>query len=178
MIGEILNALLLECRKKLEGTAATIILKTDYKGTDLATYNMPLLLLDVIGGDESRMFLGGCTSADWSFGFNVYSYEPDSNQSDPSAYSTGLINFIDQIRQHFSFGVWLTQGMRDIESNYGFRFTLTGILGAPALDQDGLIMGYQIRMESMAIDESTAGIELSSEVLEHVVQVNNPPFDV
>jgi hypothetical protein len=175
MIGEILDAVLKECRAFLANKGATVILKTDFKTTNIPTYGMPLLLLDVPDGTETGMYTGGVTHADWLFSFNSYNYEPDAYTDDTSGYSTGLLDIIDEIRRHFSFEVWLTAEMAAILTKYGFRYTLSGMLPADALEGDGLIMGYKIVFDSIAIDVSTAAVADSTAVLETVVQQGYPP---
>jgi hypothetical protein len=175
MIGEILDAVLKECRALLTDTGATVIMKTDFRTSNLLTYGMPLLLLDVPDGTDTGMFLGGNTHADWLFSFHSYNYEPDAYTDDKSGYSTGLLDIIDQIRRHFSFEVWLTPEMVSVLNKYGFRYTLSGVSPADALEGDGLIMGYKIVFDSIAIDVATAAVADSSAVLETVVQQGYPP---
>jgi hypothetical protein len=177
MIGAILDAVLKECRELFKDTGGTVILKTDYKSTNLINYSMPLLLLDLVDGADTGQYHGGTTRTDWMFAFNSYNYEPDSYTDDTSGYSTGLLDVIDQIRQHFSIGIWLTQGMTDILNNYCFKYTLSGIVPADALDQDGLVMGYRIVFDSIAIDNSTNSVQMSESVLEHVHQMGYPPVN-
>lgn len=175
MIGQILDAVIKECRQLLDGTGATVILKTDFRTNNLATYGMPLLILDIPDGTDSGMYIAGATHADWLFCLNSYNYEPDAYADDNSGYSTDLLNIIDEIRRHFSFEVWLTPGMNDVRSNYGFRFSLSGISPGDALDGDGLVMGYKIVFDSISIDVSTVAVSESSAILEHVVQQGYPP---
>jgi hypothetical protein len=175
MIGEILNAVILECRELLKDTGGTVILKTDYRGTSDTSYTMPLLLLDLLEAPDSAQLPGGVTRKDWIFALNAYNYEPNSYTDDTSGYSEKLLNIIDTIRQHFSLGTWLTQGMTDINTNYGFKFTLSGVVPADALDQDGLIMGYRIMFDSIAFDTDTSFVQMSESDLEHVTQQGYPP---
>ena len=175
MIGAILNAVIVECRELLKDSGGTVILKTDYRATKLTTYSMPLLLLDLVEAPDSGQYPGGVTRVEWMFALNSYNYEPDSYTDDTSGYSTSLLDVIDTIRQHFSLGIWLTQGMTDILNNYCFKFTLSGIVPADALDQDGLIMGYRIVFDSIAIDTDTSFVQMSESDLEHVVQQGYPP---
>lgn len=175
MIGEIIDSVLKECRALLDGAGATVILKTDFRTDNLATYGMPLLLLDIPDGTDTGMYLGGHTRTDWVFGFNSYNNEPDAYNDDTTGYSTGLLDIIDEIRRHFSFEVWLTPGMDQMRDKYGFRYSLSGILPADALDASGLVMGYKILFDSIAIDVDTRAVAESSAVLEHVGQQGYPP---
>lgn len=177
MIGAILNAVILECRELLKNTGGTVILKTNYKSTDLISYGMPLLLVDLVEAGDTGQYVGGATHADWMFAFNSYNYEPDSYTDDTSGYSANLLNVIDTIRQHFSKGIWLTQGMTDILNNYCFKYTLSGIMPADALDQDGLVMGYRIVFDSIAIDNSTNSVQMSESALEHIAQFGFQPVN-
>lgn len=180
MIGEILDAVIKECRTFIDANPdyakATVIHKTDFKTANLETYGMPLLLLDVPDAVDTGMYCGGVSHADWQFLFGSYNYQPDAYTDDQTGYSTNLLNIIDQVRQHFSFGApWLTQGMYDVQTNYGFRFTLSGILPADALEGDGLVVGYKMIFDSIAIDMTTDAVISSTAVLEHAVQLGYPP---
>ena len=175
MIDEILDGVIKESRELLKDTGGTVILKTNYRSTNLTTYGMPLLLLDLVDAGDTGQYAGGVTHADWMFAFNSYNYEPDSYSDDTTKYSTGLLKIIDDIRQHFSKGIWLTHGMNDILNKFCFKYTLSGILPADALDQDGLIMGYRIVFDSIAIDNSTNAVQVSKSVLQYVEQLGYPP---
>lgn len=177
MIGEILNAVLLECRALLEGTGAEVILKTNLKQMTKENYSGNFILLDVQDAPESLQYPGGLTRMDWKFGFNSYNFEPDAYVDDQTGYATSLLNFIDMIRQHFTNGLdnaaWLTQGMTDIFNLFGFQYTFGGVTVAEAVEADGFIMGYKIDMESTALDQGTLAIVDSSSPLQNVVQHQN-----
>lgn len=176
MIGEIIDAVIKEIQALFDDTNSTVALKTGFNTDNLVAYKMPLLLLDIPDGTETGMYHGGVTHADWLFALNSYSYEPDAYGDDLSGFSTSLLNITDEIRRHFSFEVWKTQAMYDIRNNYGFRYTLSGLLPADALvGPQGLIMGYKIVFDSIAIDMTTAAVQPSESVLEHVHQLGYPP---
>lgn len=175
MIGEILNAVILECRELLKDTGGTVVLKTDFRTTDLATYAMPLLLLDVPEAPDSCQLIGNSSREDWMFGLNSYNYEPNAYTDDTSGYSENLLETISNTKKHFNMGIWLTQGMTDINTKYNFKFTLSGILPADALQEEGLTMGWKIMFDSIAIDTSTNWTQTSTSDLEHVVQQGYPP---
>ncbi len=54
MIGEILNAVLSECTALLDGTGASVLLKTNFKLKDGLTNSMPLVLLVVKSQKNSK----------------------------------------------------------------------------------------------------------------------------
>lgn len=171
MIGEIIDAVIKEARALFIDNGGTVILKTNYKASNLPSYTMPFLLVDLVDGADSGQYAGGVTHADWMFAFNSYNYEPNSYIDDESGYSSGLLNVIDSIRQHFSVGIWLTAGMTSIVNNYCFKFTLSGITSAEAIDENGLVMGYKIVFDSIAIDNKTNYVDASKNVLEKYVQI-------
>lgn len=188
MIGEILNAVINECTTLLndstvEGGAigGTVLLETDFLKDDQRAYSMPLVLLDLEDAPESGQWCGGSTRMEWMFGLNSYAYEPDAFNADITDFSTNLLNVIDTIRRHFSLRNWLTTEMTDIEHNYGFRFTLSGLQKAIALQRDGLIIGYRVGFDSIAIDDTTDSVQWSESVLEGLhqagVEVNNEIYD-
>lgn len=181
MIGDILNSVMQECRAKLKGTGGTVILKTDYKSDKLPSYTMPFLLVELLGDEDSYQYPGGLTRVDWRFALNCYHNMPDPTIDDDSGFSRYLLDVIDDIRRHFQNGIWLnttvTPIMDDILNNYNFKFTLSGIQQADALEHDGTIMGYRIVFDSVALDNQTDENPLSSAPLATVTEVNNPPFN-
>lgn len=66
---------------------------------------------------------------------------------------------------------WLTQAMVNILNDYAFQFTLNGITTADQIDDSGLIMGYKIDFESVALDNKTLFTEQDI-ILETVTQVD------
>ena len=185
MIGEILNALKFETAALLKDTGALVIFKTDYQSTKLNSYAMPLVILDTPDAPETGQYLGGVTRFDLVVAFNVYNYDPNSMLDDTSGFSEDLLNIIETVQNHFSFGrseeamIWLTQSMMDMENNYGFVMSLTGQLPAEPLDQDGLIKGMKVVYDTMGIDQRTAFIATSVEPenvsIEVIGQLNGVP---
>lgn len=191
MIGEILNSVLQEIKTLLKGTGATVLLKTDFAPKKRPDYNGTLVMLSLDAAPDSVQYPGGLTRMDWKFDLNTYAWEPDSYVDDDTGYSTGLLDFIDKIRVHFTanFGNlvnpgtvpyvegtgWLTQAMGDIFNTYGFQFTLTGLTTADAIEQDGLQLGYKIGLDTTAFDNTTNYVN-DNVPLAIVRQVNNPPF--
>ena len=169
MIGEILQAIIDECKALLTDTGGTVIFKTDYKSDEITSYTMPLLILDMLDAPDTGQQIGGLTRCDWMFALNSYNYMPNSEVSEDAGFSTNLLTIIDTIRVHFTVGNqlgWLTEGMTTIENNYGFRFSLSGIQKADALDQDGLVLGYRIVFDSLSFDPGTTDlIPSTSEVM-------------
>jgi hypothetical protein len=172
-IGEILFAVLKECKALLSGSGAEIILKTNLKKLDREAYSGNFILIDWTDAVDSLQYPNGLTRMDWKIGFNAYNIQPDAYVDDPTDYSTALLNFIDQVRQHFESGLvndwWLTQGMTDIWNQYGFQFTFGGVGVAEAVELNGLLMGWRIEMETTALDSVTRSIVESTGVLEHVI---------
>ena len=181
MIGKILNAVMAEAKALLSDTGGTVILKTDYLIKDIGPFTMPLLLIDLTGAPESYQYPGGASRVDWNFSFNSYHYMPDPTGDDLTGYSRNLLLVIDTIRRHFSSGIWLntTQSptMNDLLNLYCFKYTLSGIEPADAIEQDGLKMGYRITFDCCGIDNETNDVVDSTAKLVNVVQINNPPFD-
>lgn len=177
MINDILNAVMQECKAFLTDKGGTVILKTDYKASNLPTYTMPLLLVDLLDASEALQYPGGRTQIDWAFALNSYANMLDPTIDDNSGESINLLKVIDDIRRHFSIGKWLTAGMTDILNNYCFKFTLSGITPADALNEDGLVMGYKIMFDSVGLDSVTDSVQDSIYATATIEQVNNPPFN-
>lgn len=188
MIGDILNAILQEtvALSRTWENYGTVLLKTDYKNTKLVDYAMPLVIVDLADGVDSKQYPGGLTRMEWQYAFNSYNYSPDGYVDDTTGYSTSLLKIpIDEIRRHFEIGKWIAEDpnapgtylMNIILDLYGFRFTFSGVTPADHLDEDGLVMGYKIGFDSVSFDNVTKAVVYSDEVLEVVEQVDNPPFD-
>lgn len=71
---------------------------------------------------------------------------------------------------------WLTQAMADVFFTYGFQFTMTGVLNADPVDEQGLIMGFKIQFDSTAFDGLTL-FTYNTHTLDTITQIENPPFD-
>lgn len=183
MTGEITNAIVQETLAMPDftdgGGEGSVMLKTDFKMSDIGSYGMPFVLAEILEGEDSDQMLGGVKRMAWKIGLNSYGYQPDITGDDKTGYTTQLLNVIDRITDHFNAGRlkgWLTPGMTTILNNYGFRFTFSGISPADPLDGDGLIMGYKVIMDSVSVDTSTGNIQSSSSVVTTVTQINNPPY--
>jgi len=73
-------------------------------------------------------------------------------------YFTCLDNVINFTTTNGGYCVgtsWLTQDMVTIFNNWAFAFTLNGIDEAETIDESGLILGYKIGFESVALDPAT-----------------------
>jgi hypothetical protein len=172
MIGAILNAVMQECRALLADTGGEVILKTDYKNSNLPSYTMPLLIVDLLDAPDTMQYPNGRSRVDWNFALNSYANMPDPLIDDNSGSSMELLNVIDRIRIHFSAGFWKTDAMYTVQTTYCFKFTLTGISPADALNEEGLVIGYKINFDGIAIDSDTDATVLSDQPLQHVTQVN------
>jgi hypothetical protein len=177
MIGDILNAVSQECKQFLGDSGGTIILKTDYSPKKIESYTMPLLIIEMLPASDAYQYIGGASRVDWMFKLNSYNYMTDGMIDDDSGYSRDLLQVIDDIRQHFSKGIYISSLMTDILNNYCFKFTLSNVQNADPLDGDGLNIGYAIVFDSCAIDTATSSIQESTQVLTTVTQINNPPFN-
>jgi hypothetical protein len=192
MIEQIIQAVSNEAKQFLNAQTddrfkgGTCVFVTDWRPNQVAE-QMPLVLLDMTDSPEASQYLGGVTRMDWVFNLNAYSTMPDSyndNVEDP--YATSLMAIIDLIREHFSTaqaigadqlgvdGGWLTQEMIDITNDFGFKFTLSGVVRADALPyKTGWIKGYRVVMDSVAVQVKTDYAQPSAQVLENVVQIGS-----
>lgn len=179
MIGDILNAVIAECKALFIDTGGTVLLKTDYKASALPSYDMPLILIDLADAPDTFQYPGGASRVDWSFLLNTYEYVPNPTDDD-GGYSVDLLLVIDTVRRHFAIGVWKNTAsptITDMLNRYCFKFTLGSTEPADHIEQDGMKMGYKLTFDSCAIDNDTNSIAPSTGPLETVTQVGNPPFD-
>lgn len=187
MIDEILQAILEEAKAYLASISddtlgtAMVIKKTNITDESKTTYTYPLLMIGVVDGAETSLYLGGTKREDWMFDFSSYAYSPDAAVDDDSGYSTSLIKIVDLVTNHFAAGLandlWLTQGMTDIFNTYDFQFTLMGLSRADPLEASGMAQGWKINMDSIGIDDNTSTVVQSTSVLEHVTQIDYPPTE-
>jgi hypothetical protein len=151
-----------------------VILKTDFENSEHMTYSMPLVMLDIIDGPESCQFCGGAKRVDWNFGFDVYNYLPNAYGDDVSGYSSSLMDVKTKLTNHFCLRAWLTEGMTNLENNYAFRLTWRGDHKATAIRyQDGLLKGWRVMFDSVAVDDGTDAVIFSTQTLENI----NPTID-
>lgn len=186
MIDDILDALVKEAQAYVNSIAddnlgtGQVMLATNYKSEELVTYGMPLVILAVPDGSDTSLYPGGLKRADWNANFASYHYMPDPTNDDPSGYAPGLMKIVDLITDHFAAGLlqnlWLTQGMRDLFSVYGYQMTLEGIGTADPLGADGLILGWKTNFGSLALFRGTSQSQMSTAPMMTATQVNNPPF--
>lgn len=159
MLDDIVNALHTEMHEFLQTLpdgGGQVVLMTDFLEGKEITAVMPLVLLEVIPGEDSSQYGGGLTKMYYMIAFNSYHYMPDAYGDElATGYSTGLLKVIDMIRQHLSNEQWLTAGMTNILNNYGYRFTLSGISQASEIPKDGLKIGHRIHMNSVSFDPVT-----------------------
>lgn len=179
MTGDILNAVIAECKALFTDTGGTVLLKTDYKASALPGYTMPLILIDLADAPDTYQYPGGASRVDWSFFLNTYEYVPNPTDDD-GGYSVDLLLIIDIVRRHFAKGVWLntaSPNLTDMLNRYCFKFTLGSTEPADHIEQDGMKMGYKLTFESVGIDNDTNNVVDSTSTLTTVTQVGNPPFD-
>lgn len=189
MTGEILKAVVNEAcaflaQRKGGKEPGTCMIEDDYKDDDQRTYIMPLILIDMMDATDTSQYPGGGTKLDWAFGMNSYAYMPDSYNDDPSSFSTDLLSVIDELRTHFSIGIWLVppratddepMAIADLLNNFAFVFTLSGLVRAKHLQRDGLVMGWRIVFDSISIDSSTDQLDYEGSVpLEGIDPVGYP----
>jgi len=175
MIGEIMQAVIDECKALFDGKGGTFILKTDYDSTELTNYTMPLCLLDVVDADDRYRVIGGGTDMGWILALNSYNYSPNPTAEDDGGYSSMLLNVVDEVRRHFSKGIWLTPGMTTMAEVYATSMMLSAVMAGDALDRDGLVKGFKILFDTASVDTETSNVKMSTSVLESVEQICYPP---
>lgn len=106
MLGEILQSILQETKTLLSGTGATVLFKTNFVNKKMPDNNGNFVLLEIDNAPDTIQFPGGLTRCDWNWSFGSYNFEPNAYVDDDTPFSTSLLNFIDQIRQHFSLGAF------------------------------------------------------------------------
>lgn len=184
MIDAIMQAVEAECQAFGASVAGDplgtpqIMLVTNFKDIDMATYTMPLILIYIVDAPDTSRYIGGMKKSDWQLAFGSYHYNPDADLNDLSAYPASLSIIIDLIADHFATGLtgnaWLTSSMTTIWQNYGFKVTLNGIGRADPLGKDGLLMGWKVNFDSIALSRNTSNTAISTAALQYVIQQPYP----
>jgi len=164
MINKIINAVIKEAQAKLKGQG-TLLFKTDYNPEKINSYAMPLVLIGMDDAPDAGQCIGGATIIDWRFDMNIYNYFINADTSEVSNVSIEAMEIIDDMRRHFSTLVeknsvntdrgWLTDEMGEAIQDYSFKFTLSGIGAADPIDNSGMIKGFKMIFDSIAIDVDT-----------------------
>lgn len=177
MTGEIIYAVQQEILALFADTGASFILRDDFKSSDWPSYKLPLVVAKVEEDNEDVMeYPGGLTQLGWRFILSGYNYQPNQDGSDPTDYSATRINVIDTIRTHFkTFGVFTTPEMATAFTNYGIRWTLSGIQDAEQLEHpDGMVLGKAIVFDTISFDRTTRGWN-DVTPLQTIQQIGYPP---
>lgn len=182
MKGEIINGVMKEINYLYGDTGCSVLFRTDFKPSNWPTYKMPLILIDIEPGGDFQQMLGGLTMADWRFYLSAYNYFPDISGLDPTSFSTDTQNHGDILRRQFSnYAVFKTDEMKKTYTDYGIRWTLSDVVAAEKLEHpDGLIDGDRIEFDTISWDIKTIGTvpgPAFNPDADHLVQLNNPPFD-
>ncbi len=121
-------------------------------------YALPLIIFDLGEASESARLPGnGITRLDYDLSFRVYNFEANAFDSDDSGYSASLIDWFDNIRQHFENEVWLTADITNLTTNYAFRMEFQGMNKAePILQNENLVLGYKFNFASISVDQVTS----------------------
>lgn len=160
------------------GEDCSILLRTDYRPANMATYKMPLILIAVEASEATMQFMGGLTEEDYMITLSAYNYEPDNSGMDQTGYSANLIdNVLSPLRRVFSnYSTFKSAAMRALNPTYGTRLTLVGMHKAEALEHpDGLILGEAITFDSISFDNKTTGFVEQTPL--QTINVVNPPPD-
>ena len=145
-------------------TGATVMIDTDFNISKVPSYILPLIILEIDSASDSRQLIGGLTQMEWSWNLTVYAFEPDPYaQSD---YGTGLLAIVDKLYEHFATGIFLTQHIQDIKTNYGFTYIFSGITKAQEIEKDNkIVIGRKIQFESVAANNNTSFVNDSTDNL-------------
>ena len=150
----IITALLGEIKYFLNGVG-TYILDVDVK--DDIAYEMPLVIFELgDGGLSSGLPGNGITRMDYDISFRIYNFEPNMYDDVDGGFSAGLLDIIDKVRVFLCNEVWLTNEMKALTDNFGFRMEWQGLTKAePIQSNENLVMGYKLNFESISFDQLT-----------------------
>ena len=94
---------------------------------------------------------GQCTTQ-WTKLYNEYCLL--LNQQDK--YIESHLDIIDKVRVFLCNEIWLTNEMKALTDNFGFRMEWQGLTKAePIQSNENLVMGYRLNFESISFDQLT-----------------------
>jgi len=146
---------------------ATVMIDTDFNITNVPTYILPLIILEIDEAPSSRQLIGAPTQMEWNINIVVYVFEPDPYGA--GTYGTGLLAIVDDLRQHFA-GAFLSPKMDALVTKYMFNNSFTGIVKAQEIEKNNkVVIGRKIQYESVGIDFKTASTIDSTSDLTYIV---------
>ena len=151
---------------------ATVMIDTDFNIHNVPSYTLPLIILEIDDAPNSVQLVGGATQMEWNWYLTIYAFEPDPYAA--SSYGTGLLQIIDDLRQHFNGVNFLAQSFIDIQNNFSFTFVLNGVIKAQEIEKDNkIVIGRKIQFESVAFDSKTQPVTDSTNALSTIQNTFN-----
>ena len=157
MTSNILNGLCQEFTALFAGTGNTILRATEWKPEQMPVYILPCIVIELKSSPEMYQFCGGTTCANWQIGIKTYFNDYDSGLNDSTGDQTKNYEIIDTIVEHIASMQWLSDEMKGIVRNNGFKMTLNGAVQETSLAKDGggMIPGFEINYDTIALDTNT-----------------------
>ena len=157
MTSNIINALCQEMVALFAGTGNTILRATQFKSDQMGIYILPCVVIELKSSPEMYQFCGGATCSNWQIGIKTYFNDYDSGLNDATGEQTKNYEIIDTIVEHIASMQWLSNEMKSISSTNGFKMTLNGTVQETSLAKDGggMIPGFEINYDTIAIDTNT-----------------------
>lgn len=174
MIKEIIDAFCGEMQALFADAPGTSVLRdTQFDGPQTPSHSLPLVILGLADSPDVKQLSGGCTQAEWNWEIRAYFIDSNAELSPDQAFSTGDYSIIETITNHFNFQNWLTADFRALFTTYSFKLTYQDTSKAAELikDDGGIVPGFQILYNSIAIDTRTSFSVYSAETLQKVDQV-------
>jgi hypothetical protein len=176
MIGFVTQAIIDELQFLFDSNKITVLYLNNLRNKNFASYGMPLIILKRVQSPGFQQKIGGAMSEEWNFSISVYDYEPNEELQPDDGYSTGLMEIVKKVADHFAYGTWLAQSFQDLYDNYSFRMILTGgISDAQILESDtgGICTGFEINYETVAYNTDTCFTKFSDKTLDIVTGTYN-----
>lgn len=156
MTGIIIDAICNELQALFADTGNTVLRDTNFKISDIPMYTMPCILVGIASTNEYYQCSGGATRGDWDMDIKAFFYDFNANLGNDDGYSTSDYDIVETINKHFAKQSYLSQKMIDAVNNYSLKMTINGTVRNDELEyQGGVIPGYTITYNTVAIDQAT-----------------------
>ena len=159
MTGEIFDCFCKEIQSLFtDGTS--VIRDTQFNVEQMPMYTVPCVVISMNDSPDEYQYIGGATAADWDFSIRSYFYDLNGGLDNDSGYNQQAYSQLDTIRRHIASEQWVNNDMITMVETYGFKLALNGTIRQTQLQQDGggLLPGYELNYNSVAIDTDTTNI--------------------
>jgi hypothetical protein len=172
MISDYIKATEVEMLKLFENTGTSVLRDTGFDENNMPVHQNGCVVIRLNGLPDSHQLLGGTTKLifDWSFICMVLDANPTIAEDNDVSYT--VYDIVDTIMRHFNNKEWLTDEMKEQNSENSYKLEYQGTGKTETLSsQTGCIVGFEIKYTGIALDKFTVNPKLSEETLQKVIDI-------